>query len=113
MQLILIIEMPNKLKKVYELEGLVCDLHAHFTAESGSMMGISKSKATELISSTIFDYEPNSRYVTNHSVLMVANTKNSNLNPNLILWSHYTILSFGFFEILQDTENYNVQMEVI
>lgn len=97
MQLILIIEMPNKLKKVYELEGLVCDLHAHFTAESGSMMGISKSKATELISSTIFDYEPNSRYVTNHSVLMVANTKNSNLNPNLILWSHYTILSFGFF----------------
>ena len=106
LQLILIIEMPNKLKKVYELEGLVCDLHAHLTAESGSMMGISKSKATELISSTIFDYEPNSRYVTNHSVLMVANTKNSNLNPNLILWSHYTILSFGFFLILQDTENY-------
>ena len=55
--------MPNKLKKVYELEGLVCDLHAHFTAESGSTMGISKSKATELISSTIFDYEPNTRYV--------------------------------------------------
>ena len=58
-----ILEMPNKLKKVYELEGLVCDLHTHFTAESGSTMGISKSKATELISSTIFDYEPNSRYV--------------------------------------------------
>ena len=55
--------MPNKLKKVYELEGLVCDLHAHFTAGSGSSMGISKSKATELLSSTIFDYEPNSRYV--------------------------------------------------
>ncbi|XP_068733037.1 protein maelstrom homolog [Montipora capricornis] len=54
-------EMPNKLKKVYELEGLVCDLHAHFTAESGSTMGISKSKATDLISSTIFDYEPNTR----------------------------------------------------
>ena len=54
--------MPNKLKKVYELEGLVCDLHSHFTAGSGSTMGISKSKATELISSTIFDYEPNSRY---------------------------------------------------
>ena len=97
MQLILIIEMPNKLKKVYELEGLVCDLHAHFTAESGSMMGISKSKATELLSSTIFDYEPNSRYVTNPSVLMEANIKNSSLNPNLILWSHHTILSFGFF----------------
>lgn len=58
---VLISEMPNKLKKVYELEGLVCDLHAHFTAESGSTMGISKSKATELISSTIFDYEPNTR----------------------------------------------------
>ncbi|CAH3119717.1 unnamed protein product [Pocillopora meandrina] len=54
-------EMPNKLKKVYELEGVICDLHSHFTAESGSTMGISKSKATELISSTIFDYEPNSR----------------------------------------------------
>lgn len=54
-------EMPNKLKKVYELEGLVCDLHSHFAAESGSTMGISKSKATELLSSTIFDYEPNSR----------------------------------------------------
>ncbi|KAK2566847.1 Protein maelstrom-like protein [Acropora cervicornis] len=54
-------EMANKLKKVYELEGLVCDLHAHFTAESGSTMAISKSKATDLISSTIFDYEPNTR----------------------------------------------------
>lgn len=75
MQLIVIIEMPNKLKKVYELEGLVCDLHAHFTAESGSMMGISKPKATELLSSTIFDYELNSRYVMNPSLLMVANTK--------------------------------------
>lgn len=53
--------MANKLKKVYELEGLVCDLHAHFTAESGSTMAISKSKATDLISSTIFDYEPNTR----------------------------------------------------
>ena len=60
---VLIAEMPNKLKKVYELEGLVSDLHAHFTAESGSSMVISKSKATELISSTIFDYEPNTRYV--------------------------------------------------
>ena len=57
------LEMPNKLKKVYELEGLVCDLHAHFTAASGSTLSISKSKATELLSSTIFDYEPNSRYV--------------------------------------------------
>lgn len=75
MQLIVIIEMPNKLKKVYELEGLVCDLHTHFTAESGSMMGISKPKATELLSSTIFDYELNSRYVMNPSLLMVANTK--------------------------------------
>ena len=75
MQLILIIEMPNKLKKVFELEGLVCDLHSHFTAESGSMMAISKSKATELLSSTIFDYEPNSRYVTNPFLLMVANPK--------------------------------------
>ena len=54
--------MPNKLKKVYELEGLVCDLHAHFTAASGSTLAISKSKATELLASTIFDYEPNSRY---------------------------------------------------
>lgn len=56
------LEMPNKLKKVYELEGLVCDLHAHFTAASGSTLAISKSKATELLASTIFDYEPNSRY---------------------------------------------------
>ena len=61
--------MPNKLKKVYELEGLVCDLHAHFTAGSGSSMGISKSKATELLSSTIFDYEPNSRYVCTNNVV--------------------------------------------
>ena len=60
---VFISEMPNKLKKVYELEGVICDLHSHFTAESGSTMGISKSKATELISSTIFDYEPNSRYL--------------------------------------------------
>ena len=67
------LEMPNKLKKVYELEGLVCDLHAHFTAGSGSTLGISKSKATELLSSTIFDYEPNSRYVwTNRSFLIRA-----------------------------------------
>lgn len=61
--------MPNKLKKVYELEGLVCDLHAHFTAGSGSSMGISKSKATELLSSTIFDYEPNSRYACSSNVV--------------------------------------------
>ena len=62
--------MPNKLKKVYELEGLVCDLHALFTAESGSAMGISKSKATELISSTIFDYEPNTRYVLKSNIIV-------------------------------------------
>ena len=63
--------MPNKLKKVYELEGLVCDLHAHFTAASGSTLGISKSKATELLSSTIFDYEPNSRYVLTYSSFLI------------------------------------------
>ena len=63
--------MPNKLKKVYELEGLVCDLHAHFTAASGSTLGISKSKATELLSSTIFDYEPNSRYVWTYCSVLI------------------------------------------
>lgn len=69
--------MPNKLKKVYELEGLVCDLHAHFTAESGSAMGISKSKATELISSTIFDYEPNTRCVMKGCHTCKATDKNA------------------------------------
>ena len=57
----IISEMPNKLKKVYELEGLVCDLYSRGVSGSGGI-GISKGKATELLSSTIFDYEPNSRY---------------------------------------------------
>ena len=50
--------MTNKLRKVYELEGLICDLHAH---SENTPFGISKSQATDLISSTVFDYETNTR----------------------------------------------------
>ncbi|KAK3718270.1 hypothetical protein QZH41_013179 [Actinostola sp. cb2023] len=51
--------MPNRLKKVYELEGLICDLYGHVS--KAEMQSISKSQATELISSTIFDYELGAR----------------------------------------------------
>lgn len=51
--------MPNRLKKVYELEGLICDLYEHIA--KGESSKISKAQATELISSTMFDYELGSR----------------------------------------------------
>ncbi|XP_031552805.1 protein maelstrom homolog [Actinia tenebrosa] len=51
-------EMPNRLKKVYELEGLITDLHSHIATEGQS---ISKAQATDLISTTVFDYEPGAR----------------------------------------------------
>ena len=53
-------EMPNKLKKVYELEGLICDLHSHSSGTSQSVQ-LSKSQSTELLSTTVFDYEPGSK----------------------------------------------------
>jgi len=46
--------MPNRLKKVYELEGLVCDLYSHIKTNERALP---KTQATDLISSTTFDYE--------------------------------------------------------
>lgn len=50
--------MPNRLKKVYELEGLVCDLYSHIKPDERAL---SKSEATDLLSSTTFDYEKGAR----------------------------------------------------
>lgn len=55
--------MLNKLKKVYELEGLVCDLYVYFTVVFGSILSILKLKVIEFFFSIIFDYEFNLRYV--------------------------------------------------
>ena len=79
----------------------MCDLHTHFTANSGSTMGISKSKATELISSTIFDYEPNSRYV-----LMVGYTIFINgCHMQSLLW-----LSFQSNSCYDTTKHYKIHV---
>ncbi|XP_048588733.1 protein maelstrom homolog [Nematostella vectensis] len=53
-------EMPNKLRKVYELEGLICDLFSHVDQRS-EYSGISKAQASDLLSSTVFDFEPGAR----------------------------------------------------
>ena len=54
----------NKLKKVYQLEGLVCDIHAE-SMDAAVKMAPSKRQASELLSTTVFDYEPGSRLVLN------------------------------------------------
>ena len=51
--------MPNRIKNVYELEGLICDLYGHISKVDSQSM--SKAQATDLISSTVFDYEPGAR----------------------------------------------------
>ena len=52
----------NKIKKVYELEGLICDLFAE-SRDAESKMVPSKHQATELLSTTVFDYESGARSV--------------------------------------------------
>ena len=51
---------PNQLKRVYELEGLILDLDAHLNGHPINFSA-SKSVGTELITSTIFDYETGTR----------------------------------------------------
>ncbi|XP_070556218.1 protein maelstrom homolog isoform X2 [Ptychodera flava] len=48
--------VDNKLDKVYELEGLVCDLFQH-----GSAPAPSKHMAHELLTTSVFDYERDTR----------------------------------------------------
>ena len=50
----------NKIKKVYELEGLICDLFAE-SRDAESKVAPSKHHATELLSTTVFDYEAGAR----------------------------------------------------
>ncbi|KAK3107275.1 hypothetical protein FSP39_010906 [Pinctada imbricata] len=47
--------IPNRLKKVYELEGMVADLYAH----KGTM--ISKSSVIDMLTTSTWDYEPKTR----------------------------------------------------
>ncbi|CAB3993951.1 Hypothetical predicted protein [Paramuricea clavata] len=50
----------NKIKKVYELEGLISDLFAE-SRDAESRMVPSKHQAMELLSTTVFDYESGAR----------------------------------------------------
>jgi hypothetical protein len=54
--------IPNRLKKVYELEGLVYDLYQHI-GES-----VSKTRLIELLTSNSWDYEPKTRYMYSISI---------------------------------------------
>ncbi|XP_028405303.1 protein maelstrom homolog [Dendronephthya gigantea] len=51
---------PNKIKKVYELGGLVCDLFAE-SKDAETKVAPSKHNVMELLSTTVFDYESGAR----------------------------------------------------
>lgn len=70
----------NKIKRVYELEGLVCDLFAE-SRDAESKMVPSKHQATELLSTTVFDYESGIRSGSRQLLLLiVAHAKQSSNN---------------------------------
>jgi len=51
---------PNHLKRVYELEGLMLDLEAHLRGDPQNLMQM-KQPATDILSSSIFDWDKDSR----------------------------------------------------
>jgi len=51
---------PNQLKRLYELEGLILDLDAHLRGDPQSFIA-SKQAATDLLSSTMFDFDNGTR----------------------------------------------------
>ena len=58
--IIYILGRPNHLKRVYELEGLMLDLDAHLRGDHQNLMQM-KQPATDILSSSIFDWDKDSR----------------------------------------------------